>query len=145
MITRLISSPTMEPRSTKTSGGIPHEQVVRDLLATDPAFRLLHEQERVADEVALAVFTYRRRHGLSQRALADMLGMRQPQVARLESGEVNPTMETLTRLSKVLGLRIRIDISPDDPSPELAKIDSAYTTVTITQPRRTRKQARARS
>lgn len=121
------------PRTT-----IPNDEVWRQLLASDPAFRLAHEQGRVADELAIAVFTYRHQHGLSQRALAERLGMRQPQVARIESGEVNPTMETLTRLSKALGLRIRIDITPDDPSPEFAPIDSAFTTVTITQPRRRR-------
>lgn len=139
MITTVISSARMAKTSQHPAAPIPNDEVWRQLLVTDPEFRLLHEQARLADEVAVAVFTYRHDHGLSQRALADMLSMRQPQVARIESGEVNPTMETLTRLSKVLGLRIRIDISPDDPSPELAPIDAAYTTVTITQPRRRRK------
>jgi len=113
---------------------VPHDEVLAELLATNSAFRAEFERAKMASAVALAVFTYRTDRGLSQRALADMLGMRQPQVARIEAGEVNPTMDTLTRLSKALGLHVTIDITPDDPRPDLAPIDTAFTTVTVAQP-----------
>jgi len=38
--------------------------------------------------------------------------MKQPQVARLELGEVNPSMETLTRVSAQLGIEFTIDVRP---------------------------------
>jgi hypothetical protein len=38
--------------------------------------------------------------------------MKQPQVARLELGEVNPSMETLMRISARLGIEFTIDIRP---------------------------------
>jgi transcriptional regulator with XRE-family HTH domain len=38
--------------------------------------------------------------------------MRQPHVARLELGERHPTIETLGRLSRVLGLRFILDVAP---------------------------------
>ena len=38
--------------------------------------------------------------------------MRQPHVARLELGERHPTIETLERLSRVLGLRFILDVAP---------------------------------
>lgn len=113
---------------------IPHHEVVDGLLTTDPAYRAAHERAKVASAVALAVFTYRTDRGMTQRALADMLGMRQPQVARIEAGDVGPTMDTLCRLSKTLGLRIRIDIGPDDPEPHLAAVDTAFTQVAISLP-----------
>ena len=52
---------------------------------------------------ALQVVAYRAEHGLSQSALAKLLGMAQPGVARLESGDHTPTIETLQRLSGTLG------------------------------------------
>jgi transcriptional regulator with XRE-family HTH domain len=36
--------------------------------------------------------------------------MKQPQVARLELGEVNPSMDTLMRISSRLGIEFTIDI-----------------------------------
>ena len=120
--------------ATEPTTMVPHDEVLAELLATNSAFRAEFERAKLASAVALAVFTYRTDRGLSQRALADMLGMRQPQVARMEAGEVNPTMDTLTRLSKALGLHVTIRITPDDPSPDLALIDTAFTTVTVAQP-----------
>ncbi len=120
--------------ATEPTTIVPHDEVLAELLATNSAFRAEFERAKLASAVALAVFTYRTDRGLSQRALADMLGMRQPQVARIEAGEVNPTMDTLTRLSKALGLHVTIDITPDDPRPDLALIDTAFTTVIVAQP-----------
>jgi transcriptional regulator with XRE-family HTH domain len=38
--------------------------------------------------------------------------MKQPQVARLELGEINPSMDTLMRLSAELGIEFTIDVRP---------------------------------
>jgi transcriptional regulator with XRE-family HTH domain len=38
--------------------------------------------------------------------------MRQPHIARLELGERHPTIETLEKLSRVLGLRFILDVAP---------------------------------
>jgi transcriptional regulator with XRE-family HTH domain len=78
----------------------------------DPEFRAEWERTALARAVALAVVRYRGDHGLSQRDLAERLGMKQPQVARLEVGEVNPSMETLMRVSAQLGIEFTIDVRP---------------------------------
>lgn len=61
---------------------------------------------------ATALTGYRIRQKLSQTALAGQLGMRQPNVARLEAGARNPAIEMLERLVSVLGSRFIIDIAP---------------------------------
>ena len=66
----------------------------------------------LARPVAIAILGYRAKHHLSQRDLADLVGMKQPQVARLELGEVNPSMETLMRVSAQLGIEFTIDVRP---------------------------------
>jgi transcriptional regulator with XRE-family HTH domain len=70
------------------------------------------ERTALARAVAVAVVRYRAEYELSQRELGGRLGMKQPQVARLELGEVNPSMETLMRVSAQLGIEFTIDVRP---------------------------------
>ncbi|MBI1952920.1 MAG: helix-turn-helix transcriptional regulator [Candidatus Omnitrophica bacterium] len=48
--------------------------------------------------------------GLSQRQLALRVGMRQPDISRIEEGKKNVTLFTLTRLCRVLGIK-KIEIA----------------------------------
>lgn len=65
------------------------------------------------------MLAYRTEHGLSQRALAKKLGMTQPQLARLEAGEHNPTIDTLARLAQTLDIEFAIDVHPRQRTPRL--------------------------
>jgi transcriptional regulator with XRE-family HTH domain len=62
--------------------------------------------------VAEAVIRYRAERGLSQTALARLLGWSQPVVARLEAAEHNPSMDTLVALARKLSLRVHVDVGP---------------------------------
>jgi ribosome-binding protein aMBF1 (putative translation factor) len=79
----------------------------------DPEFRQAWERTALARAVALRLVEYRAENGLSQSALARKLQMQQPAIARLEAGDHNPSMETLMRLSKGLGIDFHIDITPE--------------------------------
>jgi transcriptional regulator with XRE-family HTH domain len=94
------------------------EQVLAEELR-DPAFQREWDRTAVARAVALKVLTYRTDHGLSQRALAKKLGMTQPQVARLEASEHNPTIDTLARLAQTLDIEFAIDVHPRQRAPKL--------------------------
>jgi ribosome-binding protein aMBF1 (putative translation factor) len=85
--------------------------------SADPEAQARREKTALARAVARAVVRYRSEHGLSQGALAAKLGMRQPHVARLELGERQPTIETLERLARVLGLRFIVDVAPAGAEP----------------------------
>jgi transcriptional regulator with XRE-family HTH domain len=97
----------MKLSEMKTNDGLIAEQ-----LRTDPKFRAEWERTALARAVAVAIVRYRAEHDLSQRELARRLGMKQPQVARLELGEVNPTIETLMRIASSLGVEFKIDVRP---------------------------------
>lgn len=88
------------------------EQVVAERAAWDPEFRAELERTAVASAISVAVVKYRGDHGLSQRKLAVMLGMSQPQVARLETGEHSPSLETIQRLATKLGWRLMLALAP---------------------------------
>ena len=67
----------------------------------------------LVNEVSDRITEYRVTHRLSQRALAEQLGMPQPNLARLELGLHTPSLETLSRLARGLGVRFAIEISPE--------------------------------
>lgn len=81
--------------------------------ASDPEFRDYWERTALARAVAITVIRYRSEQELSQRALAKRLGMPHSQVARLELGEHNPSIETLQRLAKGLGRRFIVAVAPN--------------------------------
>ena len=103
----------------KLADMVTHEELLQRELA-DPAFRAEWERTALARAVATQVVSYRGQRGLTQKALAALLGMKQPQVARLESGEHNPSIETLARLAAVMCVEINIDIRPRGRRPKLA-------------------------
>jgi DNA-binding XRE family transcriptional regulator len=96
-----------------------HEEVLAGHLDADPDYRREWERTALARAVAVKVIAYRAEHDLSQTALAKRLGMSQPAVARLESGEHNPTFPMLLRISDALGVELTIDITPSGHEPQL--------------------------
>jgi len=50
--------------------------------------------------------------GLTQAQLADLVGTRQPSIARLESGERMPSLSFLQRVADVLNARIEVRLVP---------------------------------
>ena len=87
------------------------EDIAKDELR-DPEVRREYERTVFANAVAVRVIRYRAEHGLSQTALARQLSMRQPAIARLEAGEHEPSLATLARLARGLGIDFSIDITP---------------------------------
>jgi len=86
-----------------------HERHMRESLE----YRREYERTRFANDVAVRVVKYRAEHGLSQTALAKLLGMHQPAIARLEAGEHEPSLALLSRLAQVLGEDFSVDIKSD--------------------------------
>ncbi|MGH2730786.1 MAG: helix-turn-helix domain-containing protein [Actinomycetota bacterium] len=60
----------------------------------------------------------RRRAGLSQARLAERLGTKQPVVARWETGERSPTLETVTKAVRACGFDLDPQLSERDPGEE---------------------------
>lgn len=93
-----------------------HAEVVAEQLLDDE-FRRGWERLSLARAVAVRVIAYRAEEGISQRELATRLGLRQPNVARLEAGEHVPSHEMLARLANLLDIEFTISIVPGDREP----------------------------
>lgn len=63
-------------------------------------------------QIGRTVRQARRRHGLSQAALALRAGTDQAAVSRIERGEVSPSLETAERLLAAMGMRLASEPVP---------------------------------
>jgi DNA-binding XRE family transcriptional regulator len=113
-MTAMAEIPSTWPKGFKT-----HEEVLVEYLASDPEFAPEWERLALARMVAVQLIGYRADHGLSQRELAERLGVSQPRVVELESGEKNPRIETLVKIAAATGLEFAIDIAPVGREPKL--------------------------
>ncbi|MDN6555107.1 MAG: helix-turn-helix domain-containing protein [Acidipropionibacterium acidipropionici] len=87
------------------------DQMEHERYESDPAYAAEADRLALADAVSVAVLVYRTDHGLTQTAFGRRLGMKQPQVARLERGDTPPSVETLQRLASAGVLEVTIAAS----------------------------------
>jgi DNA-binding XRE family transcriptional regulator len=78
---------------------------MNDETRVDPA-----EREQINFEIALIgkMVEARERKGMSQRKLAELSGVKQPAIARLESLKATPQIDTLFKVLHPLGYTIEI-------------------------------------
>jgi transcriptional regulator with XRE-family HTH domain len=55
---------------------------------------------------AMQIKTLRKRHKLSQQAVADKAGITREYLARLEAGEHDPSLSTVLKLAKALKVKV---------------------------------------
>ena len=76
----------------------------------DQEFRLLWSEREAAYRVARELIRLRKQQGLSQSEVARRAGLKQPAIARLESGAVKPTLDTIQRVARVLGRHVEVTL-----------------------------------
>ena len=80
----------------------------------NPEFKEIWEADAVKREVTKAIIRERIKHKMTQEQLARRAGMKQPSLARVESGSVAPSLMTLGKIAKAFGakLEVRFQDSP---------------------------------
>jgi DNA-binding XRE family transcriptional regulator len=96
-----------------------HDEILAVHVLADPELAEEWGRLGLARAVAVELIRFRSRHGLSQGALSELLGVSRPRIAELESGEKNPTVETIATIAVVTGLEFAIDIAPVGRAPRL--------------------------
>ena len=79
---------------------------LRKQLFEDIEFRRAHAAEDLIHRVALRVFQLRHERNMTQKELAQEIGMKQPRIAEIEGGFANITLKTLAHLAFALGYRV---------------------------------------
>ena len=76
----------------------------------DPVAKAEYEALGPEYEVVKTIIKERVKRGWSQTALAEAIGSRQPVISRLESGDSNPSLQTLSRIAKALDLSLKVSM-----------------------------------
>lgn len=78
----------------------------------DPAFANIWSGSEVTYELTRQIIALRIQRGLTQKEVAQRAGTTQSVIARIENGEQNISIKTLSKLANALKANIRIDLQP---------------------------------
>jgi len=78
----------------------------------DPEIR--SEWDAMGPEFAIvqAIIDVRKNAGLTQKQLSERTGITQGDISRLESGNANPSLNTLKRLASAMDMTLKIEFMP---------------------------------
>ena len=89
----------------------PSEKVLLDHLKDDK-FKSLWDAGEARRRVVSALIGERIAKNFNQRQLAKKIGIKQPSLARIESGTAQPSFSLLTKIAKALELKVEIKLVP---------------------------------
>ena len=94
----------------KTSDAL---KIIDRITGDDPKLRRMIGKATINAQVAEMIHHARARAGLTQRELADLVGTRQPVIARLEDGDYQGhSLSMLQRIAAALNRRVEIRLVP---------------------------------
>ena len=85
----------------------------------DESIKGKFELDDILYDISMKIFEFRIKNNLTQKQLAEKLGITQSMVSKLESGQYNPTVEQLWRISKKLGWNFKIIFGEDEDKPQI--------------------------
>lgn len=68
------------------------------------------ETKALVKHIVSELISERKRQGITQQEVADMTGMKAPNVTRIESRRYTPTLEVLIRYAKALGKELHFEL-----------------------------------
>ncbi|OGK17391.1 transcriptional regulator [Candidatus Roizmanbacteria bacterium RIFCSPHIGHO2_01_FULL_39_12b] len=77
----------------------------------DPEFKAEYDRQEPEFAVIRAILKSRMEKGLTQKQLAEKVGTKQSAIARLESGNANPSIGFLQRVAEALGTNLQINFT----------------------------------
>ena len=83
------------------------EESIREHLK-DPEYRKWYEYYGRKFEYSMRLAALRKKQGMSQAKLAEAAGTKQSVIARIESGDANPTFDTMINLGIALGKKCEV-------------------------------------
>ena len=77
----------------------------------NPEFRKYYNKYSKQVDIAYQILQLRKKRGISQAQLAKKIGTKQSNVARMESGQQNFSVEILEKIAKATGSRLEIALT----------------------------------
>jgi ribosome-binding protein aMBF1 (putative translation factor) len=88
-------------------------KILDHLTGKDPGLREMIAEEALNARVARMIYDARTRAGLTQAQLAELIGTKQPVIARLEDADYEGhSLSMLQRIAEALGQRLEVSFAP---------------------------------
>ena len=78
----------------------------------DPEIQAEWDRLEPEFQIIRALIKIRNEKNLSQKQLASLTGINQADISRIENGNANPSLRTLQRLAKGLGMKLKLEFIP---------------------------------
>lgn len=131
---------------SRSPAGRTHREAMDDAAARDPAHKAALERLLPYERIARQVIGLRMEMELSQEELARRVGTSASAIARLESGQHRPSVETLRRVARAVDRELVIGFqNPAPPKPAAHGTGQRATTKRETPPKKTPGANRGRS
>lgn len=81
---------------------------LNDVEKKDETLKKWGDLYRFEKEIIETIVSTRKSKGLSQKQLAEMTGLKQPAIARIENNTNSPQLDTIVKIADALGLKITL-------------------------------------
>ena len=86
-------------------------QELKKEILSDPEAQKAYDDLEFEFSLYRLIIEKRIKEGLTQKELAERMGTKQTAISRFESGNYNPTLSFLKKLTEALGVKLEIKIS----------------------------------
>lgn len=78
----------------------------------NPEFKEEWDELEPEYQIIKAMLSSRAEKSMTQKQLADITGISQADISRLENGNANPSLRTLVRLADGMGMKLKLEFVP---------------------------------
>lgn len=87
-------------------------ETLNSQLKNDPEFRREYESLSPEYEIARMLIACRNTGNLTQKQLSELTGIDQADISKIENGNANPSVRTLTRIASAMNMSLKIEFVP---------------------------------
>ena len=78
----------------------------------NPEFKAEWEATEAEFSVIKSMISARQEKNITQKQLAELTGISQADISRLENGNANPSLSTLQKIARGLGMKVKVEFVP---------------------------------
>jgi transcriptional regulator with XRE-family HTH domain len=85
------------------------EEFKKKRFEKDPELKEEYDKLELEYRIIAQIIELRKKKKITQKQLAELVNTKQPSIARLESGEYNPTLDFLKKIAEVLDADLEVN------------------------------------
>ena len=95
---------------TRTGKHIMNWSEAKKIIESNPQVKEELDKNQAEYDIIKAIISTRKEKNLTQKELAELVGTKQSNIARLESGTYNPTLQFLQKIASALGKKVSVSL-----------------------------------